>query len=82
MKLNNNKTDDQNPLKPFLSDREDPNIKSEEVSGYNNSPTLNIKEKTKKEDNSAPNLPQIGLIWLQVTVYLSDHYCSFCKMDK
>ena len=61
LKINKNKTDDQTPLKPFLSDRGDHNIKSQEALGYNNSPTLNIRAKTKKEDKSAP-LPQIGLI--------------------
>ena len=40
-KAHRNKTADQNPFKPFLSDRGDQNIKSQEVLHHKYSPSVN-----------------------------------------
>ena len=54
LKIHKNLTDCQNPLKSFLSDRGEHNIKSQEVLGPNCSPTVNKIMKTKKEGESTP----------------------------
>ena len=41
LKAHRNKTTDQNPFKPFLSDRGDQNIKSQEVLHHKYSPSVN-----------------------------------------
>ena len=57
------KTDHQNNVKSFLSDRGDQSIKSQELVGHNYSHTLNKIGKTKKGCKSAPP-PPLGLIGL------------------
>ena len=60
-KAHRNKTADQNPFKPFLSERGYQSIKSPEVLCHKTSPQLNKIEKTKGMGKSAPPPLLIGL---------------------
>ena len=53
-KAHRNKTTDQNLFKPFLTDRGDQSIKSQEVLHYKFSPSVNNITKTKGKGKSAP----------------------------